>query len=98
MRKNRVALKHGVDLTPVGWSLVQAFAGHPDFAAIRLFKSRNQAEQSRFARATLAEDGKKLARGNVEGNSAQDRTLSELFFDFANGKQRIRSSMIRGSM
>jgi hypothetical protein len=98
MRKNRIALKHSVDLAAISWSLVKALAGHPDFAAIQLFKTCNQAEQSGLARAALTEDGQKFARSNVERKSAQDRAFGELFFDSTNGKQRLRSSLSRGSM
>ena len=66
MRKNRVALENSVHLATMRGNAIQPLRAHPDFAAVQIFEPGDQPQQSRFARAALAENGEKFTAGDIQ--------------------------------
>src|SRR5579863_5111762 len=92
MGKKRVVLKDGVDAAAIGWQLIEALAGHPNFAGGCGFKSGNDAEKSGLARSTLAQDREKFPFSNVKGDIAQDYIAAERFSNVADAEETWRGS------
>ena len=66
MREERVILKHGVDVAPIGWHALRLFAKDGDAARCRLFEAGDQPQAGRLARARGAEHGEELARSDFQ--------------------------------
>jgi uncharacterized DUF497 family protein len=66
MRKQRILLKHRVDLAKVRRRVSDVYAVHLDSAFVRHDEPRNQAEHGRFAAAGRAEEGEEFTVLNIE--------------------------------
>lgn len=65
--------------------MIEALSSHQDFAGVDGFKAGDDAQESCFAGAALAEDGEEFAFGDIEGDAAKDRGFSERLGEVADG-------------
>ena len=90
MRKERIALKHGVDRALIRRQADDVLPLIEDFAAGRLFKTADAAQQRRFAAAGRAEQRHKLVFPDVDAHAAQrGEAILKDHAKVSNGKNRL---------
>src|SRR6218665_2921331 len=76
MRKERIVLKNRIHITLIRWHPIDLLAIQANDAAIRLFKTGNQAQAGGFSRARRAQHGKKLSPADKKGNPTNSPNTS----------------------
>jgi len=95
MRKQRVALKHGIDVTVFGRRISNVLVIERDTAAISRFQPGNQAQNGGFATARRAEQGDELTVMDGQVKIINDGLSIKSFTDARKRNQRLLCACLR---
>src|SRR5262249_19513188 len=95
MREECVMLEYRIHSSHIRRHVIQTLSVHPELARRCPLKSRNDAQQSRLARAAFAENGEEFTFPNLQRDNAQHRSLSKRLDDVADFKKRYAA--VRGA-
>src|SRR5690554_2216708 len=87
MGKERIVLEHRVNGALFGRNVGQGAAVQQDLAAIRIFETGNQAQDSGFAATGRPQQRQELTVVNVQADMVESRPGPEAFLDIAQLQQ-----------
>ena len=81
VRKQRVVLKHGVDVAPVGRNTFRGLTKNFDVSVSRLLEAGDQSQARRFSRSRGPEHGEEFARFDLQIDGVDSANRPEVTGD-----------------